>query len=297
MDEDIKRDEVNETDSSDLSDNSNNEINEAENVEPVRSENDDTVEQSSIDSSESISVQSTPSEENIKYSGGSSGDNITVSKEKLWKYSTFILIAVVLVGAFFNFDGSGTGAVVDNGDVPTPTPTPSKVEVSIDDDAVKGDKDAPVTIVEFSDYECPFCARFYSQAYQDIIKNYIDAGKVKLVFRDFPLGFHQNAQKAAEAAECAGEQDKYYDMHDKLFENGVTGGIASFKQYASQIGLNQGDFDNCLDSGEMANEVKKDMAQGQSYGVQGTPAFFVNGKLISGAQPFSVFQQAIEAEL
>ena len=324
MDETIKKDDENQEDSMDSKDSvssedssdssgsedsgsssfsdssENNNDNDAQD-----SENDDTIEQSSIDVSENNSVQSTPNSGFVSNDVGKSSqeEHVTISKEKLWKYSTFVLIALVLVGAFFSFSGNdigtGTGAVVDNGNnpSPTPSPTPSNVEVSIDDDAVKGDKDAPVTIIEFSDYECPFCARFYTQTYGQIQKEYIDTGKVKFVYRDFPLGFHQNAQKAAEAAECAGEQDKYFDMHDKLFENGVAGGVASFKQFAGQIGLNQGDFDNCLDSGEMADEVKKDMADGQSYGVQGTPAFFVNGKLISGAQPFSAFQQAIDAEL
>jgi protein-disulfide isomerase len=167
----------------------------------------------------------------------------------------------------------------------------------IDDDSVKGDENAPVTIVEFSDYECPFCERFYSQTYSQIKSEYVDTGKVKLIFRDFPLGFHQNAQKAAEAAECAEEQDKYYEMHDKLFENGVTGGVTTFKTYAEQIGLDQNEFDVCLDSGAMADEVAKDMRDGQAAGVKGTPAFFINGELVSGAQPFSVFQQKIEAAL
>ena len=225
-------------------------------------------------------------------------DTIKIRKDALWKYSTFILLGVLIIGWYMTSDGS-TGVANNAGNQPSQLPPTAgeKVKVSADDDAFKGDKNAPVTIIEFSDYECPFCTRFYTQTLAQIQKEYIDTGKVKFVYRDFPLGFHQNAQKAAEAAECAGEQDKYFDMHDKLFENGVTGGVASFKQFAGQIGLNQGDFDNCLDSGEMADEVKKDMADGQSYGVQGTPAFFVNGKLISGAQPFSAFQQAIDAEL
>ena len=167
----------------------------------------------------------------------------------------------------------------------------------IDDDAVKGDPDAPVTIVEFSDYECPFCGRFYSQTLPAIIENYIDTGKVKLVYRDFPLNFHAQAQKAAEAAECAGEQGKYYEMHDQLFEDGVQGGVNAFKKYAQDIGLNTAEFNECLDSGAMAGEVAKDLADGSQAGVSGTPAFFINGKNVVGAQPYSVFEQAIEQEL
>lgn len=167
----------------------------------------------------------------------------------------------------------------------------------IDDDAVKGDPNAPVTIVEWSDFECPFCARFYSQTLDQIEKNYIDTGKVKLVYRDFPLSFHPNAQKAAEAAECAGDQGKFWEMHDLLFDNGVSGGVASFKSFASQLGLNQATFDNCLDSGTHANEVKDDMAAGSAAGIRGTPGFIINGQLVSGAQPYAAFEQAIEAAL
>ncbi|MBT3940546.1 DsbA family protein [Candidatus Woesearchaeota archaeon] len=167
----------------------------------------------------------------------------------------------------------------------------------IDDDTVKGDADAPVTIVEFSDFECPYCARFYRDTLGQIDDTYIKTGKVKMVFRDFPLGFHKQAQKAAEAAECAGEQGKFWDMHDMLFENGVSGGITSFKQYAKDLGLNTADFDECLDSDAMADEVKKDMKDGSAAGVSGTPAFFINGELITGAQPFSKFKQVIDKEL
>jgi len=171
------------------------------------------------------------------------------------------------------------------------------VDVSIDDDAVEGDPNAPVTIIEFSDYECPFCERFYSQTLDQIRNQYIETGKVKIVFRDFPLSFHQQAQKAAEAAECAGEQGKYYEMHDKLFESGVSGGVDSFKKYAEELEMNKDDFNSCLDSGEMASEVQKDFQDGQKFGVRGTPAFFINGKMISGAQSFAIFQQAIDEEL
>ena len=190
---------------------------------------------------------------------------------------------------------------MNNPTVPTvDNPTPSAVQVSIDDDAIEGDKNAKVTIVEFSDYECPFCKRNYDQSYVQLKKEYIDTGKVKYVLRDFPLSFHPQAQKAAEAAECAGEvggDEAYFKMHDKLFGEGVEGGVATFKTYAKAIGLDQKKFDSCLDSGKMAPEVAKDQADGASYGVQGTPAFFVNGKLISGAQPYTVFKTAIDAEL
>jgi len=173
----------------------------------------------------------------------------------------------------------------------------TRVQVSIDDDDFLGDANAPVTIIEFSDYECPFCARFYEDALQQIKEKYVDTGKVKFIYRDFPLSFHTNAQKAAEAAECAGDQGKYYEMHNMLFESGVDGGVTAFKQYATNIGLNSNEFDVCLDSGKYYDEVQNDIKDGSAAGVRGTPATFVNGILVSGAQPFSVFEQIIEAEL
>lgn len=184
-----------------------------------------------------------------------------------------------------------------NTQVPTNTGSGADASTLVDDDAVRGDPNAPVTIVEWSDYECPFCGRFYAETLPSIMQQYIDTGKVKLVYRDFPLSFHPQAQKAAEAAECAGEQGKYYEMHDKLFGSGVQGGVDSFKQYAKDIGLNSAQFDNCLDSGQMAEEILKDTQDGQAAGVTGTPGFKVGTQLISGAQPFSVFKAAIDAEL
>ncbi len=171
------------------------------------------------------------------------------------------------------------------------------METLIDDDAIKGDVDAPVTIVEFSDYECPFCGRYFEQTQPQIIKEYVNTGKVRLVYRDFPLDFHQNAQKAAEVAECAGEQNKYWEMHDKLFENQQALSVDNSKKYAKELGLNTNQFNECLDSGKMTSEVAKDLQDGQVVGISGTPGFIINGKLVSGAQPFTVFKQIIEQEL
>jgi protein-disulfide isomerase len=169
--------------------------------------------------------------------------------------------------------------------------------VSEDDDPSIGPKDAKVVIIEFSDFQCPFCSKAESTVKQ-ILAEY--EGKVRFVYRDYPLSFHQFAQKAAEAAECADEQGKFWEYHDLLFDKQnewSSNGVLSFKQYAKDIGLDSQKFDQCLDSGQMASEVKKDFSDGQSYGVNGTPAFFVNGEMISGAQPFSVFKQKIDALL
>ncbi len=222
------------------------------------------------------------------------------SGDVFWKVATVALILILAVVAFKGNSGSGTtgGAVVPSLGGADPTPSvPVDMESLLDDDAVRGDADAPVTIVEWSDYECPFCAKFYSETESLINEQYVKTGKVKLVYRDFPLSFHANAQKAAEAAECAGEQDKYWEMHDMIFEQGVQGGVAGFKQYAKSLSLNSAKFDTCLDSGAMTTETQKDMDDGAAVGIQGTPGFLINGKLVSGAQPFAVFKQVIDAEL
>jgi protein-disulfide isomerase len=222
--------------------------------------------------------------------------------DNFWKISTVVLVVVLAFFAFKGGDITG-GTVVDNGVAPTNNgggavaPTVDMKGLIGPNDHVKGDANAPVTIVEWSDFECPFCARFYSDTLNQIEEEYIKTGKVKLVYKDFPLSFHPQAQKAAEAAECAGDQGKYWEMHDLLFDNGVQGGVASFKENAKTLGLNTGEFNSCLDSGEKASGVQADMALGGQSGIQGTPGFIINGQLVSGAQPFTVFKQIIDAEL
>jgi len=223
-----------------------------------------------------------------------------------WFYVSVVAVIAILILAYMLIKPDQTGitgnVVREENPIQQPQQRqqpsqPEIIDVSIDDDSILGDEDAPVTIIEFSDYECPFCARFYLNTLPQLKREYIDTGKIKLVYRDFPLSFHQNAQKAAEAAECAGEQDKYYEMHDKIFENQQAITTTNLKEYAKEIGLNTNEFNECLDSGEMASEVQKDFQDGQSIGVRGTPTFFINGKLLRGAQPFEEFQKIIEKEL
>ncbi len=174
------------------------------------------------------------------------------------------------------------------------------IDVSIDGSPTKGNKNAKVVMVEFTDYECPFCSKFYSESYKQIVKDYVDTGKVLYVAKDFPLNFHQQAQKAAESARCIRDQKAdtgYFRMHDKLFENQQSLSEANYKIWARELGADGKKFDECLTSGKFADEVKADLAYGQQIGISGTPGFFVNGKLVSGAQPYSVFKQLIDAEL
>jgi len=170
---------------------------------------------------------------------------------------------------------------------------PINVEVD-ENDASKGPDDAKVTIIEFSDFQCPYCGRGRDVA-DEVMEYYGD--KVRLVFKHFPLSFHENAQKAAEAAECAGDQEKFWEMHDYMFDNPTELGTPNLKTAAANFGLNSSEFNECLDSGKYEGKVKNDMSAGSELGVTGTPAFFINGQMISGAQPFEKFQEIIEREL
>ncbi len=158
----------------------------------------------------------------------------------------------------------------------------------------RGPANAPVTIVEFSDFECPYCGRA-EETVAEVMRVYGD--KVRLVFRDLPLPNHTNAPKAAEAAHCADEQGKYWEMHAKLFANQRALEVPALKGYAKDLKLDQAKFDKCLDSGATAALVEEGRKAGSEAGVNGTPAFFVNGVLISGAQPFDAFKEVIDAEL
>ena len=175
---------------------------------------------------------------------------------------------------------------------------PTRQEVSLDDDPVKGSEDAPVTIIEFSDFECPYCSKYYSQTLPQIEENYVKTGKVKIVYKDFPLTrIHPDAMKAAQAAECAQDQGNFWEYHDKMFENQDSLGVSSLKQYAQDLGLDTEEFNTCLDSGKYESEVQNDLQQGQSAGISGTPGFLINGRLVTGAQPYANFKQIIEEEL
>ncbi len=158
----------------------------------------------------------------------------------------------------------------------------------------KGPADAPITIVEFSDFECPYCVRAAATVKQ-VLEAY--PGKIRLVYRDFPLPMHAKAPKAAEAAHCAADQGKYWEMHDKLFDNAQKLEVADLKAHARAVGLDGGKFDQCLDSSEKAKVVASHKKAGEEAGVSGTPAFFVNGRPLTGAQPFEAFKTAIDAEL
>lgn len=172
---------------------------------------------------------------------------------------------------------------------------PPKVEVAATGPA-KGPENAPITIVEFSDFQCPYCARA-EPTVKDLMELEKYKGKIRFVYRDFPLEFHKLAPKASEAAQCALDQGKYWEMHGRLFAATPKLEVTDLKAYARELGLDAGRFDKCLDSGEKAKVVAEHMKAGQDAGVRGTPAFFINGRMISGAQPLEAFKAIIDAEL
>ena len=158
----------------------------------------------------------------------------------------------------------------------------------------RGPADAKVTIVEFSDFQCPFCGREYP-VIEKLMKDY--DGKVRLVFRHYPLDFHPFAEKAAEAGACAADQGKFWELHDKMFTNQGKLAVEDLKGYAKSVGVDAAKFDQCLDSGEKKPAVEDDQKAGTEAGVSGTPAFFINGIFINGAQPYDQFKQTIDREL
>ena len=216
------------------------------------------------------------------------------------------LIANILFGFIWfksrDVQASGSGNLVQNNPTPAPqAPSPSPEVQAVGqiqdfsitkNDHVRGNFDAPITLVEYSDFECPYCEKHFP-ILSKILNDY--KGQVRLVYKHFPLSFHKNAQKAAEASECASEQGKFWEYHDKLFENQPGGySIAGFKQWASDLGLDASQFNDCFDSGKYASKVQADLVDGQNRGVGGTPATFVNGQLVSGAVPYESFKTVID---
>jgi len=239
-------------------------------------------------------------------------------------YLTYGLIGILVVAAFAigslytkvqTLEKGGKVAGVQEGQ---PT-QPAKVDVKVtDDDPQKGPKNAKITIVNFSDFQCPFCGAYsghntelvktmqqrdasWQPAETNILKEYVDSGKARFVWKDYPF-LGQESMDAAAAARCAQDQGKFWEYHDYLFGNqkGENEGQFSkenLKKFAATLKLNTKDFNNCVDTGKYANKVKDAITYGQSVGVSGTPATFVNGNLISGAAPFATFKTAIEEEL
>ena len=208
-----------------------------------------------------------------------------------------VLAGVIIAGAILftnNRDVIPTKQVAQVGNAIPPATDFKSLEAGA---PLLGDPNAPVAIVEFADFQCPFCERFYTDSAKNIIEKYVKTGKAKFIYRDFAfLGEESNF--AAQAARCAGDQGKYWQYHDYLFEhqNGENEGAFAkehLKNFALQIGLNGGEFNNCIDSGKHAQDVANDTEMGRKFGVTGTPTTFINGKLVQGAVPFSQIEPVI----
>jgi protein-disulfide isomerase len=252
-------------------------------------------------------------------------DSVIVKKSTLNKILVGV-IAAITISAFLGGYITGVKTVEsekifiqeakNNPNTISPAQSPiqpqrdSIVSVSLDDDPVKGNPNAPITIIEFSDFQCPFCKRFHETTLPMLEKNYISTGKVKFVYRDFPItNIHPNAVPTALASECADDQGKFWEYHDKIFVNQkswqdleIADSVNVLKQYAIELGLDMGEFNQCLETGKYLDEIQNDLQDGRDYGVTGTPGFFIgNEKLgyvrVIGAQPYSVFEQVLDEQL
>jgi protein-disulfide isomerase len=171
---------------------------------------------------------------------------------------------------------------------------PPEAEVALDNAPRRGPEDAPVLIVEFADYECPYCQRIHPEL-KKLQAEF--AGKVAVAFKDFPLPMHPRAAKAAEAGRCAAEQGNFWDFHDLLFDGHQKLELAQLKEYARALKLDSARFDQCLDAGKQAASVQKDFAEGQRLGLTGTPSFFINGHFLSGAVKYDTLREVVEQQL
>ena len=259
-------------------------------------------------------------------------ENIIRKNEKIVKKSTYngLIITVIIVIGIASFLGGSQISNLDSNQIsqeelndaiaklelkilqnklPSNQPV-VELKISADNDPIIGNSNAPITIIEFSDFQCPFCAKFHIQTLPKIMDEYIKEGKVKLVFRDFPIqSIHSNALLASVAAECANEQGKFKEMHDKLFENqnewnnkNTDNVIILFNQYSSEMGIEKEEFDSCLKNEKYIKEIQKDLDDGRAYGVTGTPGFFIgNDKIgfieLKGAHPFENFKNIIDVQL
>ncbi len=235
-----------------------------------------------------------------------------------WHLYAFVMPLIFIVGLGLGFLARGwvplpgtskaaSAAVIASSDpaavvaqsnpgAPVETPQVVRYDVPADDDPFLGSEDAPITIVEFSDYECPYCRQWHSEVYSQLIDTYGD--QIRFVYRDFPLeSIHANAKPAAEAANCANEQGVFWDYHDKLFSMELGLSADAYQEYASQLGMDEEAFQECIASRRYQQEVQSDFDFAANLGVRSTPTFFINGIAVVGAQPFEIFQQVIEKEL
>jgi protein-disulfide isomerase len=171
---------------------------------------------------------------------------------------------------------------------------PPRMKIDIGESPVQGPKEAKVTIIDFSDYQCPFCGQA-RKTLKKIMDTY--GNSIRLVFKDFPMSFHRDAEKAHEAAYCAGDQGKYWSMHELLFTNQNTLKVNNLKYFAKELGLDMAKFNKCLDDRIHAKRVTKNIEEARKFGVKKAPTFFINGIMLEGVSSFNNFKEIIDAEL
>ncbi|MFA6437173.1 MAG: DsbA family protein [Candidatus Paceibacterota bacterium] len=232
------------------------------------------------------------------------------SQKNIFVIAISIIVAGLVIGGAVLYNGSQV-AKEQKADLTDTLPlppdevnVPTTITIDTKGHPFIGKEDAPVTIIEVSDFECPFCKTFAAETMPKLKETYIDTGKVKFFFVDFPLPYHPNAQKAAEAALCYVDQGKdYYDIYKKLYEKSDALEVENLKIYAKDLKVDTKKFNACLDDGKFADQVKASfeninkVVQESNLTNFGTPAFFVNGKPLIGAQKFDAFQGMIDDEL
>jgi len=219
------------------------------------------------------------------------------NSSKLILFGAVGLAALFLVigGRGNQLPGAGNNSALPQQDNPS---IPDDLSILEGDSPVLGDPNAPVTLVEFGDYQCTFCNKFFNESLSTLIEKYVDTGQLKIVFRDYAINGRES-QNAAEAASCANEQGEFWSYHDKLFSERQGYNVGVFKEdnlvnFAGELGLNTDQFRECYKSGKYKGDIADDGKDARRFGVRGTPGFFLNGTLIPGAQPLAFWESAIQ---
>lgn len=224
-------------------------------------------------------------------------NKITFNRNHFFSILVVVAFAVGVLTGFFvwGYNQPAETANQPTGQAEAQAPEYVRYDISTEGYPSLGPDDAPITIVEFSDFQCPFCKRFHDETYQALLAAY--PGQIRFVYRNLPLtSIHPDAMSAAVASLCANEQNVYWDYHDKLFSSDVLG-RDTYVKYATDLNLNADEFNACLDSGKFDDFISQDMDFALNLGIQSTPTFFINGLAIVGAQPLSSFQNLIDKEL
>ena len=209
-----------------------------------------------------------------------------MEKNSRWMVLVILVVLILFISAFY---------YINKTTIPhTRSPI---INISIGGSPYIGNSSAKIVIVDFSDFECPYCGKFFRGAFKDINERYVKTGKAVFVYKNFPLEMHTHSRKAAEASLCANEQGRFWDYHDKLFSNQDALTVNDLKIYARELSLDTNKFNDCLDSGKIGPIIENEIKEGKDYGVSGTPTIFINGIKIVGAQPFDIFKRTIEEEL